>query len=78
MSAKVIEDKDLVDGRNRRVASLQPAEVRAKVQETVGFLQALCENDPTTALAVAQMTLDALKRLFHVVGEVEVMENRPQ
>jgi hypothetical protein len=78
MSAKVIHDKELSDGRNRRLASLDVDEVQGKVRETVGFLQALCENDPTTALAVAQMTLDALKRLFNVVGEVQVMENRPQ
>jgi hypothetical protein len=51
-------------------------EIHAKV-ESVGFLQTLCENDPTTALAVAQMTLDALKRLFNVVGEIELMANRP-
>lgn len=78
MRAKVIQDKDLGDRRNRRLASLDLDEVQGKVRETVRFLQALCENDPTTALAVAQMTLDALKRLFNVVGEVEVMENRPQ
>jgi hypothetical protein len=78
VSAKVIQDKDLGDGRNRRLASIDVDEIHAKVREAVGFLQTLCENDPTTALAVAQMTLDALKRLFNVVGEIELMENRPQ
>jgi hypothetical protein len=78
MNAEVIHDKKLSDGRNRRLASIDMHEIHAKVRESVGFLQTLCENDPTTALAVAQMTLDALKRLFNVVGEIELMENRPQ
>lgn len=75
MSENGITRKKLEGGLTRLSSPLNQDKVHSNVKEVVGFIQTICDSNPLMALAVAQVTLDSLKRLFDVRSEVILSEN---
>lgn len=75
MSVGDVKRTRLGGGISQLSGELDAKEVERCVREVLAFLQLLCQSNPVMALTVAHATLETLKRLFDVRGEIVVSEH---